>query len=293
MPTVTPPEELAGLLLIHGNGLKSQAVQIAHRQEIIEKWGGIPAGSRVLELGCGQGDCTIAIADCVGDNGTVEAIDPAPPGYGSPYTVHEAQKHISSGPLGPRVTFVHADPLLFLPAEDAVITEPKYDIAILAHCLWYFSSPSVISSTLRRLRAICKRIYIAEWSLSATLPTAQPHVYAVLTQGSLECRKTDTESNVRTVVSPAAIKELAEKAGLKVVSEASVTPREGLLDGKWEVDAVSDKDFVGEVEKNVTNERERAVVFALRDAMLRSLDAAGGRKNVTSMDVWCGVFEKA
>jgi len=110
----------------------------------------------------------------------------------------------------------------------------------------------------------------------------------------LECRKPESVSNVRTVVSPAAIKKLAEQVGLKVVREGLVSPREGILDGKWEVDAVADEEFLKEVEENVKDEREQAVISALRDAMLKSLEAVeGGRKGVRSMNVWCGVFEKA
>lgn len=81
MSTITP-EELATFLLVPENGLKSQAAQISHRQELISTWGGIAPGEKVLELGCGQGDCTIVLAHAVGENGTVDAVDPAPPDYG-------------------------------------------------------------------------------------------------------------------------------------------------------------------------------------------------------------------
>ncbi len=80
--STTTPEELAAFLLVTENGLKSQAAQISHRQEIIGTWGGISPGKKVLEIGCGQGDCTIVLAHAVGEGGTVDAVDPAPPGYG-------------------------------------------------------------------------------------------------------------------------------------------------------------------------------------------------------------------
>jgi tRNA A58 N-methylase Trm61 len=76
-------ENLAKLLLVAENGLKSQVAQIAHRQNIIAACGGISPGMKVLELGCGQGDCTVALASAVGENGSVDAVDPAPPDYGS------------------------------------------------------------------------------------------------------------------------------------------------------------------------------------------------------------------
>ncbi len=160
------------------------------------------------------------------------------------------------------------------------------------HSLWYFSSPLIIKTTLQRLRSLCKRVCIAEWALSASSAAAYPHVLAALTQASLECRKSETVSNVRTVVSPAAIKKLAEDAGLKMVREGVVVPKAGLKDGLWEVSDVTNQEFLQQIEDNVEEERERAVVVALRDATLRSLEGLeGGRKAVLSMDVWCAVFE--
>ncbi|PPQ93055.1 hypothetical protein CVT25_011931 [Psilocybe cyanescens] len=284
-------EELSKFLLVPQNGMESQVAQVAHRLAMIDAWGGIANESRVLELGCGQGDCTVAIAHAVGKNGYVDAVDPAPPGYGSPYTVGEAHEHLSTTDLGPRINWIQADPLQVLPSTS---TSPKYDIAILAHCLWYFSSVSVIHETFRRLDTHCKQIYVAEWALSSSHPAAEPHVLSALTQASLECRKPESQSNVRTVVSPAAIKKLAEEAGLKFVREGYISPKEGLLDGRWEVGSVASAGFVKEVEDIVKDERERSVIFALRDSMLRSLECVeGGRKGVRSMDVWCAVFEKA
>ncbi len=58
------------------------ATKIAkHRLAILSKWG-IPKGSKVLELGCGQGDCTAVLAELVGPNGYVTAVDPGSLDYG-------------------------------------------------------------------------------------------------------------------------------------------------------------------------------------------------------------------
>ena len=66
-------------------GDNSQATHIAwqmdHRLELVKFWD-IKPGSRVLELGCGQGDCTVVLADAVGENGHVDAVDPGAPDYG-------------------------------------------------------------------------------------------------------------------------------------------------------------------------------------------------------------------
>ncbi len=60
---------------------RSIAWQMEHRLELLSFWD-IKAGSRVLELGCGQGDCTIPLADAVGETGHVHAVDPGAPDYG-------------------------------------------------------------------------------------------------------------------------------------------------------------------------------------------------------------------
>lgn len=55
--------------------------QIQHRLDLISRWV-IQPGEKVLEIGCGQGDCTITLAGVVGENGHVTAVDPAPLDYG-------------------------------------------------------------------------------------------------------------------------------------------------------------------------------------------------------------------
>ena len=56
--------------------------QIQHRLDLITRWV-IQPGEKVLEIGCGQGDCTITLAGVVGENGHVTAVDPAPLDYGT------------------------------------------------------------------------------------------------------------------------------------------------------------------------------------------------------------------
>lgn len=74
-------ESIARLSLSTENGFKIQLQSTQHRIDIITKWD-IPKGSKVLELGCGQGDCTAVLADFVGPNGHVTAVDPGSLDYG-------------------------------------------------------------------------------------------------------------------------------------------------------------------------------------------------------------------
>ena len=48
--------------------------QLIHRMALVEFWAPQP-GDRVLEVDCGHGDTTVALAGAVGDSGHVTAID--------------------------------------------------------------------------------------------------------------------------------------------------------------------------------------------------------------------------
>jgi hypothetical protein len=162
---------------------------------------------------------------------------------------------------------------------------------VLAHCLWYFPSPSLILSTFRALKQHSKRLLLAEWSLVATHPSAQPHVLAAVTQAALECHKPKSDSNIRTVLGPKRLTELALAAGWELENEARVQPKEGLLDGQWEVSACLSSTFEKQLEEHVHGERERSVVLALRDACEASLEGVqGGQNEVRAMDVWVASF---
>lgn len=212
---------------------------------------------------------------------------------GAPYTLGQAQSHISQGPLGSRITWVQQPPLDYLSSLPyPSSSESKvFDATVLAHCLWYFASPELILSTFRALKQHSKRLLLAEWSLVATHPSAQPHVLAALTQAALECRKPISDSNIRTVLGPKRLTELALAAGWQLESETRVPGGEGLLDGQWEVSACLSSSFEQQVEAKVSDERERAVVLASRDACEASLEGIqGGRKGVKAMDVWVASF---
>jgi ubiquinone/menaquinone biosynthesis C-methylase UbiE len=280
---------IARLSLHDSANFNIQHSQTLHRLELLKHWH-ISSGSKVLELGCGQGDCTTVLASAVGDEGKVVAVDPADLSYGSPYTLGQAQSHISQGPLGRQITWIQQSPQDYLASLFSSDSQ-AFDATVLAHCLWYFSSPSLVLSTFRAIRQHSKRLLLAEWSLVATHPSAQPHVLAALTQAALECRKSESISNVRTVLSPKRLTELALAAGWQLENDVRTQADEGLLDGQWEVSACLSPSFQKQVDEHVRNERERGVVLALRDACEASLEAVkGGMKGVRGMDVWVASF---
>lgn len=212
---------------------------------------------------------------------------------GTPYSLGQAQGHISEGPLGKRITWVQQSPLDYL---SSLSTPPgsdskTFDATVLAHCLWYFPSPSLILSTFRALKQHSKRLILAEWSLEATHPSAQPHVLAALTQAAMECRKPKSTSNIRTVLGPKRLTELALASGWQMQTETRVQCDEGLLDGQWEVYACLSDSFEREVQDHISDEREREVILALRDACAASVvGIPEGWKGVRAMDVWTASF---
>ena len=167
----------------------------------------------------------------------------------------------------------------------------SFDVAVLAHSMWYFANPSDIISTFRALKHRSKRLLLAEWSLFATYPQSQPHLLAALAQASLECRKQDSRSNIRTVLSPDRLIQLAVEAGWKLENETRFSPSRDLADGRWEVDACLSPAFVQEVDDNIEDLREKQVVLALRDACEASVvSLKNGKEGVRSMDVWVASF---
>lgn len=269
--------------------------QARHRIHLLRAWGshnigiGIPQGSRVLELGCGQGTCTAVLAEAVGDAGHVDAVDPASPDYGSPATLGEAQAHLSEGPVGGRITFHRADPVAFLEKDDGM----RWDVAVLAHCVWYFRSAREVKAVLAALKGRVDRVLVAEYALRATEPGAVPHVLAAVARGTLEAHREESGANIRTLLSPGALRDLAEGAGWKVAGEGTVVPEPELSDGGWEVGSVVGEGFVGEVEKGVGDERVRTVLRSARDAVVAAVEGFGGVGKVRTMDVWVATLVAA
>jgi ubiquinone/menaquinone biosynthesis C-methylase UbiE len=81
MSTKLDAVSIAHLSLHDPTNFSIQHSQTLHRLMLVQQWN-IPTGSKVLELGCGQGDCTTVLANAVGEQGSVVGVDPANLGYG-------------------------------------------------------------------------------------------------------------------------------------------------------------------------------------------------------------------
>ncbi|WP_342542359.1 class I SAM-dependent methyltransferase [Paenisporosarcina sp. FSL H8-0542] len=208
-----------------------QFVQTEHRLKLVEFWG-IREGSRVLEIGCGQGDTTAVLAYLVGDRGFVHGVDIAPPSYGSPITVGDAAEYLMKSKLGKQIRMEFELDVL---ASEVDFPENSFDYVVLSHCSWYLKSADELQALLEKTKKWAKQLCFAEWDPRLQNIEQYPHFLAVHIQAQYECFKENSFSNVRTLFTPKDLTTIAESAGWTINDEQSISSTK-LQDGKWEVD---------------------------------------------------------
>ena len=224
-------EAIAGLMALSETCPGVQIDQTRFRLRLVRGWG-IPEGARVLEVGCGQGDMTAALAHAVGSSGRVTAIDSADPDYGSPVTVGKSAEHLSETSLGARIEFHYDFDLL----DEAVdFPADSFDYVVFAHCSWYFGSLDALRRSLARVQPWARRLCYSEWDLEPRSLDQVPHLLAVLIRGQVEAHRTDSEANVRTPTSKARLLGLLAETGWGATSEESIGS-DLMEDGRWEIE---------------------------------------------------------
>lgn len=206
--------------------------QSVHRYKLIDFWG-IKKGARVLEIGCGQGYATKVLADAVGNQGFVYAIDNAPPDYGAPMTLDEARNQLMISSLGNRIKMEFKMNIL---NDDITFRNEEFDFIVMSHCSWYFSTADELYQVLSKVKPWGKKLCFAEWDISPILPEQVPHFIAASIQAHCECYKTPgtSDNNIRTLFSPIDIKKIILNSGWDILEETTIyTP--DLRDGKWEI----------------------------------------------------------
>ncbi|KAM3463429.1 hypothetical protein MY5147_000138 [Beauveria neobassiana] len=267
------------------------------RLATIDAWG-VEKGERLLDIGCGQGESSVALAAVVGDTGNVTAIDTAPMDYGHPFTMREAQQHIRNSALGPRISFYPVDAASFL----TDIWKPKdapIGGAVLCQCLFYFPNESEVQSLFTTIsNAGIARIYAAEWSYTPSHEPQVAHVLATRAQALYHLYDAERppdlrDQNVRSGVDQQAILRAAKLAGYRVAKETLVTPEQDMREGQFEVEYVLGPSF----EQRVKNARLSQVQETEINDAIQELQTElekplySGTTNVMAMDVWCAVFE--
>ncbi len=226
----TAINEIVGCMAMTGGMADIQRIQTEHRLRLIEFWG-IEKGSRVLEVGCGQGDTTAALAYTVGEKGLVHGIDIATPDYGAPITLGAAARHLQKSILGKQIKMEFNMDLL---ADDFRCVDAEYDYIVFSHCSWYLKSFDELLEMLTKAKRYAKNLCFAEWDTRIHRIEQHPHFLAILIQSQYECFKESSFSNVRTLFTPSDIKKLTAIAGWEISAERTIhSPK--LQDGMWEV----------------------------------------------------------
>ena len=220
-----------------------QRIQTEHRLKLVQAWG-VKEGSRVLEIGCGQGDTTAALAYVVGEAGFVHGVDIASPDYGAPITVGDAARYLQQSVLGKQI---HMEFNVDVLAMDIDFPEDSFDYIVFSHCSWYLKSFEELEAILKKSRKWGKHLCFAEWDARIQTIEQYPHFLAVLIQAQYECFKESGLSNIRTLFTPDDVKRIAESAGWTVTNEQSVHSPQ-LQDAKWEI-AMTLDDYKEEISK--------------------------------------------
>lgn len=208
-----------------------QRIQTEHRLKLAEFWN-IKEGSKVLEIGCGQGDTTAVLAYMVGDTGFVHGIDIASPDYGSPITLGDSIDYLKSSPIGNRIKI---DFEIDVMSPDVYFPESYFDVVVLSHCSWYMKSVDELQDILKKAKKWGKTLCFAEWDTTIKAVEQYPHFLAVLIQAQYECFKKESLSNVRTLFTPMDVKNAVESVAWQIKTETSIDSPD-LQDGKWEVE---------------------------------------------------------
>ncbi len=269
------------------------------RLATIHSWG-VQEGNRLLDIGCGQGESSVALAAVVGDSGHITALDTASMDYGHPFTMRAAHEHIQQSVLGPRISFYPLDAQTFF-AEQRRPTDAALDGAVLCQSLFYFPDEGEVRALFATLRrAGVARIYAAEWSYAASRDAQRAHILATAAQALFyRCKPPQhrpgllREQNVRAGVDQQAILRAARAAGYKVAREMLVTPGDDMREGEFEVGFVLGPVFAQRVAETELSQGQKDEIGAAIDKVKVELEKpmyAGGTA-VKSMDVWCAIFE--
>ena len=205
--------------------------QSVHRLKLVDFWG-IKEGDRVLEIGCGQGDTTVALGFAVGENGYVHALDAADESYGAPETIGKARKRIMNSELTKRVKMTFECDIM---NDDITFSEDEFDVAVLSHCLWYFKDYEVLEEILKKIRKCAKRICIAEWNPLIISTEQLAHLQAAEVQSVCESFSEESDTNIRTMFYPDDIRAAVLAAGYRITDSTSIFS-EDIYDAKWELD---------------------------------------------------------
>ena len=202
-----------------------QQIQLQHRFDLAKAFG-VREGMRILEIGCGQGDTTVVLADLVGEEGHIVAIDIAKGDYGAPLTLAQAHEKVLASPLGSRISFhVETDFATFDPNE-------TFDAIVFSHCSWYFHDQKQLAHYFAKAKKLAPTLFFAEWDMDYKKESQRNHFLAV-SLIALYSQFVENDGNIQQVFDRKQIELLLKEAGFSNFQHFSVDATY-LQDGLWE-----------------------------------------------------------
>lgn len=197
------------------------------------------------------------------------------PDYGSPFTLAQAQSHLSQGPLGPHIDFVRSDSTSYL--ENST---PEALVSI--HSLWYFAPGEFGRTVQLAAERRVPRIYLAEWDFSP----AHQSTHALAHHKAVEIQLAHPlqDGNIRSVLTATEVLSIMEHYGYKTVRLSQlVSPK--VKDAAWEVDI--SKAVLRQLLSQTEGEQKQQLQRDLDD--LDRLCPKG--QEVPTLNVWVAAFE--
>jgi SAM-dependent methyltransferase len=200
----------------------------SHRKKLIDFWR-IGEGVSVLEIGCGQGETTLALAETVGNSGFVHSIDCADENYGSPETLGEARNRIMGSELGKQIKIELGVDIL----SDSFKPLKRYDYVLLSHCSWYFTSYEQLTAIFAKSRELADTLCFAEWDLRITNINQLCHYKSCHVQAICNGYSVNPRSNIKTLFHHSEIISATRDANWVLADEISFASSD-LQDAVWE-----------------------------------------------------------
>ncbi|WHT48778.1 methyltransferase domain-containing protein [Sporosarcina thermotolerans] len=141
-------EYIVGCMATYNGEKEIQRIQTGHRLKLVEFWN-IRKGDRVLEIGCGQGDTTAALAYKVGNQGFVHGIDIAQADYGGPITLGEARNQLLDSDMGDRMKIEFGVDVL---SDEIDFPPMSFDYIVFSHCAFYLRSEEELTVILSKVQ---------------------------------------------------------------------------------------------------------------------------------------------
>lgn len=268
-------EEIIRMMNLSVPALEIQRIQTEHRLKLIRFWG-IEKGSRILEIGCGQGDTLAALAYAVGKGGFVYGIDCADESYGTPETLGQARTRLQKGGLGRNLRM---DFQVDVMSGTVGFKEDEFDAVVLSHCLWYLSGYRELADVLKRARLWGRKLHIAEWNPCIEHSGQLAHWQAASIQAVCESFEEKSRSNIRSMFYPSEIERAVLEGGWQLEESADVFS-EGMQDGIWEASAA-----VHFYPDKIMN--HPVMPDKLKRLLLAQIEALKKQTRITPMSVYC------